>query len=415
MPYLVQLASCPLILAAFYAVSLAAATNASHRHCILASLRSLTHLLPALPHLPIPSPLSICPYTPGTSPPQSSFQITCRFSSGSGIGKNPSPGSKPGKRPSSSSSSSSSPTPSSSSPQQAKASLPLPLASFPWAPLLSSILARFHSLLSVSFSLLLLPYLLSSSLGELAFALRQQQVLLAGAAALAACLGCYWLMERVGKELGGLVKEGGAVGKVLALVVQNSTNLMMVVAVICALLKAAGPSLPPVLRVILCQTSPASSATRQFVQRNYADLKQQNPHLPILIRECSGVQPRITARYGKREYGGDEGGGGRGEWGGDRGEEGGGRGGRGGSMGMMVDSMRLVRADVLDSPCHFHLSLLIPASPVHASHTAFLCADYGVEHSMALEGLSEEQIDGKLKELLDLGKLAAADAAAAKQ
>ncbi|CAI7787748.1 unnamed protein product [Closterium sp. NIES-53] len=179
-------------------------------------------------------------------PAPSSLQITSRFSSGSGIRKNPSPGSKPGKRPSSSTSS---PTPSSSSPQQAKAALPL--ASFPWAPLLSSILARFHSLLSVSFSLLLLPYLLSSSLGELAFALRQQQVLLAGAAALAACLGCYWLMERVGKELGGLVKEGGAVGKVLPVVVQNSTNLMMVVAVICGLLKAAGPSLPPVLRVII--------------------------------------------------------------------------------------------------------------------------------------------------------------------
>ncbi|CAI5953688.1 unnamed protein product [Closterium sp. NIES-64] len=231
-------------------------------------------------------------------------RITCRFSSGSGIGKNPSPGSRPKKQPSTSSS----PTPSSpSSPQQAKA-LPPPLASFPWAPLLSSILARFHSLLSVSFSLLLLPYLLSSSLGELAFALRQQQVLLAGATALTGCLGCYWLMEQAGKELGGLMKGEGAVGKVLALVVQ------------------------------LCQTSPASSATRQFVQRNYADLKQQNPHLPILIRECSGVQPRITARY-----------------------------------------------------------------------------DYGVEHSMALEGLSEEQIDGKLKELLDLGKMAAADAAAAKQ
>ncbi|GJP53852.1 hypothetical protein CLOM_g12977 [Closterium sp. NIES-68] len=91
------------------------------------------------------------------------------------------------------------------------------------------------------------------------------------------------------------------------------------------------------IRIQLCQTSPASSAARQFVQRNYADLKQLNPRLPILVRECSGVQPRITARY-----------------------------------------------------------------------------DYGVEHTMALEGLSEEQIAGKLKELLDLGKRAAA-AAAAKQ
>eukprot|EP00475_Leptophrys_vorax_P019664 TRINITY_DN26967_c0_g1_i1.p3 TRINITY_DN26967_c0_g1~~TRINITY_DN26967_c0_g1_i1.p3 ORF type:complete len:103 (+),score=5.48 TRINITY_DN26967_c0_g1_i1:220-528(+) len=85
------------------------------------------------------------------------------------------------------------------------------------------------------------------------------------------------------------------------------------------------------IRIHLCQTSPASNAVRQFVQRSYADLKAANPTLPILVRECSGVQPRLFARY-----------------------------------------------------------------------------DFGVEHSLPLDGLSEEQIEGKLKELMELGKRAAA-------
>jgi len=38
---------------------------------------------------------------------------------------------------------------------------------------------------------------------------------------------------------------------------------------------------------------------RDFIQQQYVALKQQNPKVPILIRECSGVQPRMWARYGK--------------------------------------------------------------------------------------------------------------------
>jgi hypothetical protein len=38
---------------------------------------------------------------------------------------------------------------------------------------------------------------------------------------------------------------------------------------------------------------------REFITRNYTDLKALNPTLPILIRECSGVQPRLWARYGE--------------------------------------------------------------------------------------------------------------------
>ncbi|MCL7028955.1 hypothetical protein MKW94_014428 [Papaver nudicaule] len=51
------------------------------------------------------------------------------------------------------------------------------------------------------------------------------------------------------------------------------------------------------LRVLFCQSSPASAQTREFVQKNYKDLKTLNPKLPILIRECSGVVPQLWARF----------------------------------------------------------------------------------------------------------------------
>ncbi|RXH82789.1 hypothetical protein DVH24_003287 [Malus domestica] len=51
------------------------------------------------------------------------------------------------------------------------------------------------------------------------------------------------------------------------------------------------------LRVLLCQSSPSSASTRAFVEKNYKDLKSANPKLPILIRECRGIQPQLWARY----------------------------------------------------------------------------------------------------------------------
>ncbi|XP_049800820.1 NADH dehydrogenase [ubiquinone] 1 alpha subcomplex subunit 2 [Schistocerca nitens] len=51
------------------------------------------------------------------------------------------------------------------------------------------------------------------------------------------------------------------------------------------------------LRVHLCQTSNASKGVRDFVENYYVGLKNSNPKFPILIRECSGVQPRLYARY----------------------------------------------------------------------------------------------------------------------
>ncbi|KAI5612722.1 NADH dehydrogenase [ubiquinone] 1 alpha subcomplex subunit 2 [Silurus asotus] len=51
------------------------------------------------------------------------------------------------------------------------------------------------------------------------------------------------------------------------------------------------------IRLHLCQTSAGSQGVRDFVQQHYVTLKKANPEFPILIRECSGVQPRLWARY----------------------------------------------------------------------------------------------------------------------
>ncbi|CAO1401249.1 unnamed protein product [Diamesa hyperborea] len=50
------------------------------------------------------------------------------------------------------------------------------------------------------------------------------------------------------------------------------------------------------LRVHLCQTGAESQGAREFVQKFYVNLKKDNPKMPILIRECSGVQPRLWTR-----------------------------------------------------------------------------------------------------------------------
>ncbi|XP_068187900.1 NADH dehydrogenase [ubiquinone] 1 alpha subcomplex subunit 2 [Antennarius striatus] len=51
------------------------------------------------------------------------------------------------------------------------------------------------------------------------------------------------------------------------------------------------------IRIHLCQTSAASKGTRDFVEQHYVNMKKSNPDFPILIRECSGVQARVWARY----------------------------------------------------------------------------------------------------------------------
>lgn len=42
---------------------------------------------------------------------------------------------------------------------------------------------------------------------------------------------------------------------------------------------------------------------REFIEKHYVELKKANPSLPILIRECSDVQPKLWARYGERGSG----------------------------------------------------------------------------------------------------------------
>ena len=51
------------------------------------------------------------------------------------------------------------------------------------------------------------------------------------------------------------------------------------------------------LRIHLCHTSEASKGVRDFIAKNYVNIKTANQTTPILIRECSGVQPKLWARY----------------------------------------------------------------------------------------------------------------------
>jgi len=52
------------------------------------------------------------------------------------------------------------------------------------------------------------------------------------------------------------------------------------------------------LRLHMCQKSAASQGARDFVEKHYVDLKLANPKFPVLVRECSGIQPRAWARFG---------------------------------------------------------------------------------------------------------------------
>ncbi|KAJ2381451.1 ndufa2, NADH:ubiquinone oxidoreductase 10.5kD subunit, partial [Coemansia sp. RSA 2603] len=52
------------------------------------------------------------------------------------------------------------------------------------------------------------------------------------------------------------------------------------------------------LRVHMSQGA-GSQGLRDFIVKAYPGLKQANPGLPVLIREASGVESRIIARFGK--------------------------------------------------------------------------------------------------------------------
>ncbi|XP_020281729.1 NADH dehydrogenase [ubiquinone] 1 alpha subcomplex subunit 2 [Pseudomyrmex gracilis] len=54
------------------------------------------------------------------------------------------------------------------------------------------------------------------------------------------------------------------------------------------------------LRILLCQTSKSSQGVRDFIEQQYVPLKKSNPRFPVLIRECSSIEPKLYARF---EYG----------------------------------------------------------------------------------------------------------------
>jgi NADH dehydrogenase (ubiquinone) 1 alpha subcomplex subunit 2 len=53
------------------------------------------------------------------------------------------------------------------------------------------------------------------------------------------------------------------------------------------------------VRIHLCQKSPCCQGVRDFIEQHYVSVKSNNPKVPILIRECSGVEPKLWARHGK--------------------------------------------------------------------------------------------------------------------
>ena len=51
------------------------------------------------------------------------------------------------------------------------------------------------------------------------------------------------------------------------------------------------------LRFVVCQQSGHSLGARQFIKNNYLDIKAANPTFPFIVRECTGAQPNVMARY----------------------------------------------------------------------------------------------------------------------
>ncbi|KAK5944923.1 hypothetical protein PMZ80_002125 [Knufia obscura] len=51
------------------------------------------------------------------------------------------------------------------------------------------------------------------------------------------------------------------------------------------------------VRFHLCPQGSGSDATRTFLRRAYPTMKHHNPNTPILIREATGIEPKMWARY----------------------------------------------------------------------------------------------------------------------
>src|SRR5690348_11591145 len=46
-------------------------------------------------------------------------------------------------------------------------------------------------------------------------------------------------------------------------------------------------------------TDERTNSSRSFLKRAYPTMKKNNPNTPILIREATGTEPRVWARYGE--------------------------------------------------------------------------------------------------------------------
>jgi hypothetical protein len=46
--------------------------------------------------------------------------------------------------------------------------------------------------------------------------------------------------------------------------------------------------------------NPSFPIDRSFLKRAYPTMKKNNPNIPILIREATGIEPKVWARYGMK-------------------------------------------------------------------------------------------------------------------
>ena len=90
---------------------------------------------------------------------------------------------------------------------------------------------------------------------------------------------------------------------------------------------------------------------RDFVLSQYQHLKKANPKFPILIRECSGAEARLIARYG--------------------------------------EILALINMPVLIGSISANICF---------------CADFGVEQSVSINGLDSNAISSKLEDLVKKGE-----------
>ncbi|ODQ45917.1 hypothetical protein PICMEDRAFT_34360 [Pichia membranifaciens NRRL Y-2026] len=58
-------------------------------------------------------------------------------------------------------------------------------------------------------------------------------------------------------------------------------------------------AISPAVKEIRFLLPQAASTFKNFVLKAYPEIKKQHPYLPVLIRECQGVQPTVVVRLDK--------------------------------------------------------------------------------------------------------------------